>query len=106
MVAGGKGTEANGIQAAPTGLARGSQATKVDETMTSLYESLAEKLSREGGRGRLGGARADISVQLLNYREAIQELWLAADEAEQEPTGEGRLEEAVEALRPLFGEPH
>ncbi len=63
--------------------------------MTSLYENLAEKLSREGGGGRLGGARADISVLLFNYREAIRELWAAADEGDQD-----RVADAVEALRP------
>lgn len=68
--------------------------------MTSLYEDLAEKLKREGGGGRVGGARADISILLFNYREAIQELWLAADGEDRD-----RLAEAVEALRPLFGEP-
>ena len=68
--------------------------------MTTLYENLAEKLKREGGGGRLGGARADISVLLFNYREAIQELWLAADGGDA-----ARLGKAVEVLRPLFGEP-
>ena len=53
---------------------------EVNEAMTSLYENLTEKLKREGGGGRLGGARADISILLFNYREALQELWLAADE--------------------------
>ena len=67
--------------------------------MTSLYENLAEKLKREGGGGRLGGARADISILLFNYREALQELWPAVDEGKSD-----RLAEAVEALRPLFGE--
>lgn len=67
--------------------------------VTSLYETLAEKLRREGGGGRLGGARADISILLFNYREAIQELWLAADAGDRERTAK-----ALEALRPLFGE--
>ncbi len=67
--------------------------------MTSLYENLAQKLKREGGGGRLGGARADISVLLFNYREAIHQLWLAADQGDDD-----RLTQAVEALRPLFGE--
>lgn len=68
--------------------------------MTSLYENLAEKLKREGTGSRLGGARADISILLFNHREAIQELWLAADEGKSD-----RLAEAVDSLRPLFGEP-
>ena len=67
--------------------------------MTSLYENLAEKLKREGGGGRLGRARADISILLFNYSEALQELWLAAAERKSD-----RLAEAVETLRPLFGE--
>lgn len=68
--------------------------------MTSLNETLAEQLNREGGGGRLGGARADISVLLFNYREAILELWLAANDGDR-----ARLAEAVEVLRPLFGSP-
>ena len=68
--------------------------------MTSLYGTLAEKLKREGGGSRLGGARADISILLFNYREAIEELWLAANEGDRE-----RLARAVDALRPVFGDP-
>lgn len=99
MVAGGEGNEANGIQATPARMESTPQATKVDEAMTSLYETLAEKLKREGGGGRLGGARADISILLFNYREAIRELWLAGDKGDADG-----VTEAVEALRPLFGE--
>jgi len=73
--------------------------------MTSIYENLAQKLKHEGGGGRLGGARADISVLLFNHREAIHELWLASDEVAAQPGRSDRLQEAVEALRPLFGPP-
>lgn len=73
--------------------------------MTSLYENLAQKLKHDGGGMRLGGARVDISVLLFNYREAIHQLWLASDEVAAQPGASDSLQEAVEALRPLFGTP-
>ncbi|MCO5202861.1 MAG: hypothetical protein M9925_14285 [Chloroflexi bacterium] len=75
--------------------------------MPSLYEDLARKLSANPGPSRGGGPRFDISVLLFNSRGALNELWLAADRHVRVPNSgsTAALREAVEALRPLFGDP-
>ena len=75
--------------------------------MPSLYDELARKLAANPGASRGGGPRFDISVLLFNSRDALNELWLAADRCVQTGDSEAAaaLREAVEALRPLFGDP-
>lgn len=53
-----------------------------------------------------GGPRVDLSLLLFNARDSIKELWAAADETlSAGDTDQARLAEAVERLRPIFGEP-
>ncbi|MBN1243750.1 MAG: hypothetical protein JXA15_13700 [Spirochaetales bacterium] len=74
--------------------------------MKSLYDELSEKAAAEGATKRVG-ARADLGMLLYGRREALRELYVAAEavvragsvEAERE-----RLAGAVTALAPLFGE--
>lgn len=72
--------------------------------MSSLYEQLTDKMA-SNPTARTGGPKADVAVLLFNYRATIRELWLASDEASRQSSVPSRLREAVDALRPLFGEP-
>ena len=74
--------------------------------MKSLYEDLSEKLAKDPRLTKRGGARFDLSLLLFNARDSLCELWEAADRCVQSRDGEalGDLNEAVEKLRPLFGE--
>lgn len=83
--------------------------------MISLYDELSGKLERESGAARRSGARADIGLLLFSNRNALRDLWLAAerqqkkrDAASWEGLGDAasweELRDAVEKLRPLFGE--
>ena len=87
-----------------------------EESMSSLYDDLSEKLKKDPRLTKRGGARYDLSLLLFNARDSLRELWDAADievtGAKQESTlciSEGYhpselLEAAVEKLRPIFGE--
>lgn len=74
--------------------------------MTSLYDGLARKLEAHPGSSRSGGPRFDISVLLFNHRDALNELWAAADRHVRDGDSESAaaLGRAVEALRPIFGD--
>lgn len=76
--------------------------------MDSLYDELSAKLARDPRLTRRGGPRVDLSLLLFNAREAVRELWRAAEAELARARAEGRtpperLSGAVEALRPLFG---
>lgn len=74
--------------------------------MSSLYDDVAEKLSREPKASRQSMSRIDMGLLMFNARDDIRDLWLAA-EAElggPEDQGHERLRGAVEKLRPIFGE--
>ena len=77
--------------------------------MSSLYDDLCEKLKKDPRLTKRGGARFDLSLLLFNARDSLRELWETADSevAEAKSTGRPpseRLEDAVEKLRPIFGE--
>jgi hypothetical protein len=78
--------------------------------MISVYEELSAKIARAAARGPRDGARRDLGLILFAERERLGELWKAAarcvpnPEAAAEDPALAALREAVEALRPLFGE--
>lgn len=75
--------------------------------MASLYDELDAKIAADPSLMKRSGPRVDLSMLLFNHRDAISELWHAAAEASAEQPGAGRsarLEAAVDALRPIFGE--
>ena len=84
-------------------------ALKGGESMSSLYDELAEKLRKDPRLTKRGGARFDLSLLLFNARDSLRELWDTADIEVTKARSEGhppseRLEAAVEQLRPIFGE--
>jgi hypothetical protein len=74
--------------------------------MSSLYDDLSEKLKKDPRLTKRGGARYDLGLLLFNARDSLHELWEAADRSVRlRDTGAfGDLHDAVEKLRPLFGE--
>jgi hypothetical protein len=54
-------------------------ALKGGESMSSLYDELAEKLRKDPRLTKRGGARFDLSLLLFNARDALRALWDAAD---------------------------
>jgi hypothetical protein len=82
---------------------------KGGESMSSLYDELSEKLRKDPRLTKRGGARYDLGLLLFNARDALRELWDAADIEVTKAKSEGHppsecLEAAVEQLRPIFGE--
>jgi hypothetical protein len=74
--------------------------------MGSLYDELSEKLKSEAGALRRSTARADIGLLLFSNRDALRNLWNAAEQYEKthDAASQEGLHTAVEKLRPLFGE--
>ena len=74
--------------------------------MSSLYDDLSEKLQKDPRLTKRGGARYDLGLLLFNARDSLRELWEAADRYTRSRDTEdlGDLHDAVEKLRPLFGE--
>jgi len=74
--------------------------------MNSLYDELSEKLRKEPSFTKRGGPRADIGMLLFSERDALRDLWRAADRHVrlQDPPVLSDLRAVVEKLRPLFGE--
>jgi hypothetical protein len=74
--------------------------------MSSLYDDLSEKLKKDPRLTKRGGARYDLGLLLFNARDSLCELWETADRYIQSRDSEafGDLRDAVEKLRPLFGE--
>ncbi len=67
--------------------------------MPSLFDELCAKLAQDPRLTRRGGPRVDLSVLLFNARDDLRALWVAAEG--QSPS---ELAEAVERLRPIFGD--
>jgi hypothetical protein len=76
------------------------------DPMRSFYDDLSEKLKQDPRLTKHGGARFDLSLLLFNARESLHELWVAADRYLQSHDGAALvdLQDAVEKLRPIFGE--
>jgi hypothetical protein len=77
--------------------------------MSSLYDDLAEKLRKDPRLTKRGGARFDLSLLLFNAREALRDLWAAAEAVVADANRHGQtppapLAAAVEKLRPIFGD--
>lgn len=74
--------------------------------MKSLYEEVSERLAKDPRLTKRGGVRFDMSLLLFNSRDAINELWIAADRYIQSRDGDdsSELRNAVEKLRSVFGE--
>jgi hypothetical protein len=74
--------------------------------MTSIYDELSGKIATASGRASRDGARRDLGLLLFADRDAIRDLWNAADRYAAK-LGEDlppELRSAIESLRPLFGE--
>ncbi|MGE5527600.1 MAG: hypothetical protein ACM3X6_00455 [Patescibacteria group bacterium] len=74
--------------------------------MPSLYRDLAEKIKQDPRLTKRGGARFDLSLLLFNAGDSLCGLWEAADRYLQSRDGAALdgLRDAVEKLRPIFGE--
>jgi hypothetical protein len=74
--------------------------------MKSVYDELSAKAIESSLRGARDGAKRDLGIVLYAERDALRELWKAADASAPPPgaTDRSRLRAAVESLRPLFGE--
>jgi hypothetical protein len=78
----------------------------------SIYDELSAKIASSTARGPRDGARRDLGLLLFTDRDKICELWKAAErcatlldaEATDESEAIVELCEAVEKLRPFFGE--
>ena len=74
--------------------------------MISLYDDLSEKLRKDPRLTKRGGARYDLGLLLFNAREPLYGLWTAADQYVRlhDTKSVDDLRDAVEKLRPIFGE--
>ena len=75
--------------------------------MSSLYEELRAKIEADPRLSRRGGPRVDLSLLLFNAGASLDELWHAAEAvgaASGSEDARRRLSEAVDSLRPIFGE--
>jgi len=74
--------------------------------LSSLYDDLSAKLQKDPRLTKRGGARFDLGLFLFNSRDAIRDLWDAAERCGRMRDAEDfdDLHDAVEKLRPLFGE--
>ena len=74
--------------------------------MSSLYDELSQKLQKDPRLTKRGGARYDLGLLLFNARDSLHELWEAADRyiRSRDTEASSDLHDAVEKLRPLFGE--
>ncbi|MCX7024683.1 MAG: hypothetical protein NT080_08700 [Spirochaetes bacterium] len=74
--------------------------------MISIYDELSGKIGKSTRHTARDGARRDLGLLLFADREALSALWKAADRCSRLPDAgaSGDLRQAVEKLRPLFGE--
>jgi hypothetical protein len=80
--------------------------------LISIYDELSGKIGQDARRGARDGARRDLGLLLFAEREALRDLWKAAElcaglldaEPGDDAGASGGLRAAVEKLRPLFGE--
>lgn len=72
----------------------------------SLFDDLSEKLRQDSSLTKRSGPRVDLGILMFNARDSVRDLWDAADRYGR--TGDAatleELRDAVEQLRPLFGE--
>jgi dsDNA-binding SOS-regulon protein len=74
--------------------------------MVSIYDELSGKIDRAAPHSARDGARRDLGLLLFAEREALSDLWKAADRCARLLHAEesADMREAVDRLRPLFGE--
>lgn len=74
--------------------------------MDSLYDELSEKLKAQSSATRRSTVRADIGLLLFSNRDALRDLWRAAEQHKRihDAASLEDLHNAVEKLRVLFGE--
>ena len=73
--------------------------------MTSLFDDLSEKLAKDPRLTKRGGPRVDLSLLLFNARDSVRDLWIAASRcADGQTDAPDDLRDALEKLRPIFGE--
>jgi hypothetical protein len=74
--------------------------------LISIYDELSTKIGLGARRGARDGARRDLGLLLFAQRNLLSDLWKAAERCTGllEAEASGDLREAVERLRPLFGE--
>jgi hypothetical protein len=74
--------------------------------MDSLYEELSKKLNAQSIGARRSTVRADIGLLLFSNRDALRDLWKAAERHKRihDAASLEDLHNAVENLRALFGE--
>lgn len=73
--------------------------------MTSLFDDLSEKLAKDPRLTKRGGPRVDLSLLLFNARDSVRDLWIAASRCAHGQTDvPDDLRDALEKLRPIFGE--
>ena len=77
--------------------------------MTSLYDDLSKKLEEDPLTDQARRRALRLTLLLFNARDALRELWDAAESQVTEAKRKGhpppeRLAAAVDKLRPIFGE--
>lgn len=74
--------------------------------MTSLFDDLSEKLKQNPSLTKRSGPRVDLGILMFNAGDSVRDLWVAADRIDRSGGTEalGDLHDALEELRPLFGE--
>jgi hypothetical protein len=74
--------------------------------LISVYDELSAKIELGGARGPRDGARRDLGLVVFAERDALRDLWKAAEASARSPGAavSEELRAAVERLRPLFGE--
>ena len=74
--------------------------------MNSLYDELSEKLKKDPRHSTRGGPRVDMGLLLLSNGDVLRDLWIAAERFDRlrEIETSTKLHDAVEKLRPLFGD--
>ena len=76
------------------------------EALISIYDELSTKIGLDARRSARDGARRDLGLLLFAQRNLLSDLWKAAERCTGllDAEASGDLREAVERLRPLFGE--
>jgi hypothetical protein len=73
--------------------------------MVSVFDELSAKARQNENRSARDGARRDLGLLLFSERDAIADLWKAAERCVVllDAAAAGDLRQAMEKLRPLFG---
>ncbi len=74
--------------------------------MNSLFDELSENIRKDPRLARRGGPRADLGLLLFNARDPLRGPWESAERCLvlRDPGAFEALHDAVERLRPIFGE--